>query len=145
MGVSEQQKRKRGHDEPEPQDENNVPPPPLKAGKPPSSRKDIIKNVAPQRIVKFGHMMNIIPVEYGFTNNSVAPFAPMKPPHPGKIPREDRATGMSFIQLVTPDGEVLCTLGVINGRITHYMDESGNIRVMPGDGVMPIPQPDRPL
>ena len=140
MDVSKQQKRKRGHDEPEPQqcnqDSDGMPPP--EAMKHASSPEDPIK-FSFTTVGIHGFMVHTLIAESRKTSKTIPP-TPIKK----KKPKQRDYNSGDYVLEFWVDG-VIFRIIVSNGRMKACEDEQGNIWFMPGDGVMPIPQPDRPL
>ena len=128
MDVSDREKRKREQDD--------MPPP--KARKPTSSPEDPIE-FSFTTVGTHGFMVHTLIVVSGETSKTIPP-TPIKE----EKPKQEDYNSSDYVLIIRVDGvDFNCV--VSNGRIKRYIDERGNIRVMPGDGVMPIPQPDRSL
>ena len=122
MGDSNREKRK--------QEQDDMPPP--KAKKPTSSSKDPI-NFSFTTVGTHGSMEHTLIAESGKTSKTIPP-TPIKKTKPEQ---GDYNSSGYFLKFWV-DG-VLYICFVSYGRIMWYLDEWGNIRVMPGDGVMSIP------
>ena len=130
MGDSEQQKRKRKQDD--------MPPPKAKARKPTSLPEDPNK-FSFTTVGTHGFIVHTLIAESGETSKTIPP-TPIKE----EKPKQRDYNSSDYVLEFWVDG-VIFRIIVSNGRMKACEDEQGNIWFMPGDGGMPIPQPDRPL